>query len=270
MSVLLACLCTLVPLYSSIHQAALKEPTLQQATDFGALIGLPSQNIGYPNRYWTYTKATRSYVSTYPEDWYVHQNGERVRDTTFHAFVMNPAERGWQKVVANNCPHYCYLDGMGTVSMDRTSPHMQWTNTRWVDATASLVSYVVATGHRAMPNSIGYIPSEAKPMLDAAGRGSTEAFSLQRREVVTLGRVWVTEKGDCGIKLAAYLLVKGRGDHFACYERGTLPWNIPSTSKGRPLGDTLGMAYNTRHGIRRDFAHGYVVVHADGTYNIRR
>lgn len=260
---------TYVPLFTQIHQHSGSQPSLTQAANFGTIIGLANQNIGYPERYWTYVKGTRSSVSTFPESWYVHVNGVRAKDYVYNLFVMNPNSAGWQQHVADICPHYCYLDGMGISSLARTRPRMAWTNTQWVKAAASEVRHVVSTGDRALPNSISNVPKLARPFLDAAGQGSTELFTgLKTRAIIKAGRIWVSEKDRCGKKLAAYLLVKGRGDHFACYDSGSLPWSIPSTSRGTPLGKAQGKAYKVRTGLRRNFAHGHVLVHSDGTYRI--
>ncbi len=44
-------------------------------------------------------------------------------------------------------------------------------------------------------------------------------------QVLGLGRIWVTEIGNCLAKYHAFQRYKGRGDHFACYEQGHLPWD---------------------------------------------
>ena len=135
-----------------------------------------------------------------------------------------------------------------------------------------MVRHVVATGKKVLPNSIGRDVALARPILDAAGRGSTVAFTAapSDRAIIKAGKVWIQEIGGCGQRMASYLLVRGRGDHFACYIRGTLPWTIPSTSIGAPLGKALGKAYRVRNGIRRNFAHGHIIVHPGGTYTITR
>ena len=185
--------------------------------------------IGYPNQCvkgiicWQYQKGTRSSVANYPESWYLHQNGVRIRDNVFHLFVMNPLSTGWQQHVAQSCFRHCFLDGMGTSSITRTTPRLRWSKTKWVDAAALVVKAVVRSGKEALPNSVGV---DVNVLVNAAGRGSTEAYNVNNAKAsLSMGHIWVAEKGDCLAKYRAYLRYKGTGDHFACYENGHLPWD---------------------------------------------
>jgi hypothetical protein len=256
----------LTPLTATLQFQALNHPTLAEAQPFQSLTGAAKQNIGYTQRYWTYVKGTRSSNPNWPESWYIHQDGKRVKDTTYNLFVMNPNSAGWQNQLAKDCPHDCFMDGVGTSSLTRS--HLRWTKQEWITAVAKMIDHVVATGDNVLPNSIGKDVPLAKPILAAAGRGSTEAFNANTKDILRAGKVWVTERDDCGPKLATYLLYRGRGDHFSCYNLGTHPWDIPRTSQGAPLGKALDKAHKVRSGIRRNYTNGRVVVHPDGSYTI--
>jgi len=192
---------------------------------FNAIIGYPDQCVT-GIRCWTYTKGTRSPVGSYPESWYLHWDGVRVKDKVYHLYVMDPRSRGWRRHVATVCGQRCFLDGMGGSSLDRNTPYVPWTETRWDKYTARIVLAVVARGKRALPNSVGPDPVAGQQLVDAAGRGSTEAFNTTNAQAyLSMGRMWVAERGGCLDKYNAYLTYRGRGDHFSCYEQGTRPWD---------------------------------------------
>ncbi len=197
--------------------------TVTEPSRFSAIIGYPAQCV-VGIRCWTYTKATRSSVSTYPESWYLHQDGGRVVDRVFHLYVMDPRSAGWQQEVASSCGHRCFLDGLGVASLSRTLPRLRWTAARWTSRAALVVAAVRAAGKRVLPNSVG---TQGAALITAAGgRGSTESFSpLNAKQSLTQGHIWVAEQGNCLAKYTAYLKYRGTGDHFACYEAGMLPWD---------------------------------------------
>ncbi|HWI68259.1 MAG TPA: hypothetical protein VNS88_07755, partial [Nitrospiraceae bacterium] len=125
--------------------------------------------------------------------------------------------------VAQVCFRHCFLDGMGTSSLTRTTPHLRWSNAQWVNAAALVVRAVVRSGKEALPNSVGV---DVNVLVNAAGRGSTEAFNVNNAHAsLAMGHIWVAEKGDCLAKWHAYQRYNGAGDHFACYEQGHLPWD---------------------------------------------
>lgn len=191
---------------------------------FEAIIGQPNQCVAGISC-WTYTKGTRSGRSTWPESWYLHVNGVRVRDNVFHLYVMDPRSTGWQQQVASACPQQCFLDGMGTSSLNRDTPNVAWTKAQWIMAVAGVVRAVVASGKQALPNSVG-LAADGQPLVTAAGRGSTEAFNVRNAQsLLGMGSIWVSEISDCVAKYAAYQQYRGATDHFACYERGSLPWD---------------------------------------------
>ncbi len=190
---------------------------------FTAIIGYPSQCVA-GIRCWQYQKGTRSGNAHWPESWYLHQGGQRVMDHVFHLYVMDPRSPGWDSHVASVCAQRCFLDGMGTSSIGRTTPRLSWSRAQWASSAALVVRAVRAAGKRVMANSIGL---QSTALITAAGgRGSTESYDVaSARQVLGLGRIWVTEIGNCLAKYHAFQRYKGRGDHFACYEQGHLPWD---------------------------------------------
>ena len=207
----------------------------QQVADpsrFSAIIGYPDQCVtGIPC--WTYTKGTRSAVSTYPESWYLHVNGVRVVDDVYHLYVMDPRSAGWQQHVAQVCGETCFIDALGPGALARDTPAIPWTPAEWVAATTGIVKAVVAAGKRAMPNNVGSDPVLAAQLVQAAGRGSDEAFDASTAQrILAVGHIWVSERGGCLSKYAAFLKYRGRGDHFSCYEFGTAPWDTGWMSGG--------------------------------------
>ncbi len=212
-------------LYVSAHQAG--DVPVPRPHRFQAIIGYTDQCV--PTiPCWQYSKGTRSNVKTWPEKWYVHQDGHRIHDRTWpNLFVMNPGNAGWRKHVASVCARHCFLDGLGTSAVSRTKPRLQWTIKRWVTAVAGEVSYIrSSTGKRVLPNSVGYDSRTSAIIRAAGGRGSSEAFNVtSAKRVLGMGRMWVTEIGDCRDKARAFLKYKRRGDHFACYLPGKKPWN---------------------------------------------
>ncbi len=198
----------------------------QQVSDparFSAIIGYPDQCVAGISC-WTYTKGTRSPVSTYPESWYLHVDGVRVMDKVFHLYVMDPRSAGWQQQVASVCSQQCFLDGMGASALGRDDPVVPWTRIEWVKATALVAKAVVAFGKLVMPNSIE--PDVGQVLVNAAHRGSTESFTpATAQKLLSMGRIWVSEQGNCLAKYDAFLKYSDRHDHFSCYELGTLPWD---------------------------------------------
>lgn len=193
---------------------------------FEAVIGYPGQCIaGKPC--WLYTKGTRSPVASYPESWYLHAAGRRVHDRQRpRLFVMNPLSGGWRQHVAQACAKLCFLDGMGPSGIDRATPRPAISYAEWEAQLAGIVRAVVAAGKQAMPNSMGE-PVSAPILRASGGLGSTESFSAanaQRR--LSLGRIWVTERGGCAAKYAAYLRYAGAGDHFGCFNPPARPWDL--------------------------------------------
>ncbi len=218
---------------------------------------------------WRYIKSSRSLISTWPEKWYVHQNGGRVHDKVYtHYFVMNPNSRGWQKQVAKNCPRRCFLDGAGVSAISRTSPRLQWTQTRWVSAMVSEIKAVRATGDKVIPNSVGM---NSLAEMDAAGRASTEGFyGLKSLPILTHGKTWViTHAGArCGYILASFLIGRGKGDFFACLPQGGDPTKIVAPMNGPSIGRALGPAVETETGYKRKFQGGTVDVSFNGAYHL--
>lgn len=208
------------PLFTVAEQhAGLKVPNPQR---FEAIIGYPNQCVS-GIMCWTYTKGTRSGVSTYPESWYLHSGKTRIKDSVFHLFVMDPRSAGWQQHVASVCGRLCFLDGMGTSSITRTTPRLTWSKTMWLNSAALVVRAVVRAGKSALPNSVGL---GTDVLVSAAGRGSTEAFNTRNAQaLLSMGHIWVAEKGGCLDKYHAYLQYRAKNDHFACYEQGHLPWD---------------------------------------------
>lgn len=190
---------------------------------FEAIIGYPGQCVsGIPC--WQYTKGTRSPVGSYPEAWYLHANGQRVRDKTYHFYVMNPLS-GWAQHVASVCARQCFLDGMGAAGLGRMQPRPPLTAARWEQMVVAIVHAVRAEGKQALPNSVGVIGG--RQLLQAAGQGSTESFTASSaRALLSLGRVWVTERGQCAAKYAAFGRYRGPGDRFGCYQPPAPPWSL--------------------------------------------
>jgi hypothetical protein len=212
------------PLYTVASQHAFGQ--VDDPSRFGAIVGYPGQCVASV-RCWVYEKGTRSPVASYPEAWYLHVDGVRVMDRVFGFYVMDPRNVGWQHQVATTCPAYCFLDGVGTSSLSRDVPRLPWRPSRWVRAVAGLVASVRASGDHVLPNSLSGDPALSQPVLDAAGRASTEMFTpANARSVLASGRVWVSEHGSCLAKFAVFQAYRGRGDHFSCYEAGGLPWDL--------------------------------------------
>ncbi len=208
-------------LYTTASQAAGR--SVDDPSRFKAIIGYAGQCVT-GIRCWVYTKGSRSSVATYPESWYLHVDGVRVMDRVFHLYVMDPRNPGWQQHIAQTCTHRCYLDGMGTSSLGRTVPHLAWSRAEWAAGAALVVQAVRAAGKRVMPNSVG---AQSLVLVTAAGgRASTENFTVATAQTTLgWGHIWVTEIGNCLAKYHAFLQYRGRGDHFACYEAGMLPWD---------------------------------------------
>lgn len=257
---------SVTPLWLTAQLQSRQTPTPAQAGQFTVASGWRWQQTTGP-RWYTYVKGSRSYDRHYPEAWYLHQDGARVRDKRFGSFVMDPRNHGWQQTVLAACPRRCFLDGLGTTSLDRTQPHLQWTDAQWVAAVDQELRYLVSHDTRVIPNSIG--AHSAADYLAITGRASTEAFNgPDDIGLLRAGKVWVVAKRNCGWMLAAFLMGRGRGDRFSCYEPGTAPWVIPKVMRGAPLGRPLGRAGRTASGYTRRFTHGRVAVNADGTYRI--
>jgi hypothetical protein len=248
-----------------LHAGAV--PTRADVAPFTAASGVAQQNIGgIP--FWLYVKGSRTSHATYPESWYVHQNGVRVRDAFYHTFVMNPASAGWDAVVLRECAPRCFLDGVGASAVTRTRPLLNWPVSRWAGAVVAELRYLESHGARVIPNSVS---DQTAAYLRVTGVASTEHFfGLDHLDVIRLGHVWVVEKHRCGWFLAAFLMARGRGDRFACSEPGTMPWTIPAVMRGAALGHALGRARRTARGYVRSFAHGRVVARLDGSYAIVR
>jgi hypothetical protein len=188
-----------------------------------AIIGFPKQCVrGIPAGSTRRAPAQRQ--RALPESWYLHQDGRRIKDHVYHLFVMDPRSRGWQQHVAQKCARLCFLDGMGTSSVGRTTPHLRWTTAQWVSRAALVVRAVARTGKHVLPNSVGV--GVWQLIAAAGGQGSTEAFNTRNAHAsLAAGRIWVAEIGGCFAKYHAFLHWRGRGDHFACYEHGHLPWD---------------------------------------------
>ena len=193
---------------------------------FNAIIGFPNQCVA-GIICWTYTKGSRTRVATYPETWYLHVNGRRVRDTTFNQYVMDPRSTGWQHQVAKVCGQRCFLDGLGPASLGRTSPVIPWTPIQWTTRAALVVQAVIRAGKQAMPNSVSRDPVLAAPLVKAGqGRASSEGYTAPlAKTILNMGHIWIAEVGGCPKKYAYFLKYEGRGDHFSCYEHGHLPWD---------------------------------------------
>lgn len=211
-------------LFTVAEQRAQLQVTKPQR--FEAIIGFPNQCVSGITC-WTYTKGTRSPIGTFPESWYAHQNGVRVKDSAYGTFVMDTRSTGWQQHVASTCGQRCFIDGMGTPAVARTKPRLQWTPTQWVTRAALVVKAVVKAGKMALPNSVGSSHAEGDALIAAAnGRGSTEDFNTSNAQsTLSRGRIWVAEIGSCLDKYHVYLKYRGTSDHFACYEKGHLPWD---------------------------------------------
>jgi hypothetical protein len=242
-------------------------PTAAALEPFSRISGWPGQSAG--PHYYTYVKASRDYSADWPESWYIHQDGARVRDLVYGSFVMDPRSPGWVAHVISECPSLCYLDGAGPSSVTRTTPRLLWTIPEWNTAMEGELQQIVDAGIRVVPNSVR---PDSLGYLAITGIGSTEAFDsgLNRLGLVTAGRVWVYETGDCGAKLAAYLLARGRGDLFSCHDRGTPVWQIPSALDGSPVGAALGPMTETPQGMRRIFRHASLLVRPDGSFRLTR
>lgn len=189
---------------------------------FEAIIGYPGQCVqGIPC--WQYTKGTRSPVASYPESWYLHASGRRVRDATWGFYVMNP-QSGWAQHVAQVCARQCFIDGMGASGLSRMRPRPAITAAMWENEVAQIVRRVVAAGKHALPNSVGV---DSRSVIAAAGQGSTESFTATNAATLLgLGRIWVTERGNCLAKYHAYQRYHGAGDRFGCYEPPAKPWSL--------------------------------------------
>lgn len=211
------------PTYVAAHQKAGRQ--VPDPQDFNAIVGYADQCVaGVPC--WSYVKGSRTADGSLPETWYLHVNGRRVMDSTFGLYVMNPNATGWRRHVAALCPDRCFIDGLGPSSLNRDVPRINWTVGKWMRATAGLVKSVVSTGKRVLPNSVGNTPAQARGIVAAAGRGSTEGFNTaDAKAILEVGRIWVQEIGACPAKYAAFLKYRSPRDHFACYLRGDLPWD---------------------------------------------
>lgn len=190
---------------------------------FEAIIGYPGQCAsGVPC--WQYTKGTRSQVATYPESWYLHVAGRRVRDRIWHFYVMDPASAGWRQHVAAACAHLCFIDGMGSSSLARMVPRPAVSSTAWVASLALIVRAVRAAGKQAMPNSVGL---DERALVAVAGQASSEGFTPgNAAAVLAMGHIWVTERGGCAAKYAAFKRYAGAGDHFGCFDPPARPWDL--------------------------------------------
>lgn len=244
---------------------------LDHTEPFTRVTGWPGQASG--PAFYTYVKGSRSYEAGHPEAWYIHQDGRRVRDGTFHSYVMDPSNPGWQAYTARACPQRCYLDGLGTTSLSRTVPHLRWTKQRWIAAVVSELRALRARGIDAAPNSIGL--QSAGAYLAETRQASSEAWVAGDREtwpIIGQGRVWVdAHTGRCGQKLAAFLMLRGRGDLFHCAAKGDPPSRIPRALARPRVGEALGAAQRLADGdLRRRFRRATVTLHPDGTYQIRR
>lgn len=211
-------------LYTAAHQHS--GGRVSDPQRFEAIVGYPDQCV-VGVACWTYVKGSRSGRSDWPESWYAHQDGRRVVDSTFGLFVMDPRSAGWQRVVASSCRARCFIDGLGTSSLSRTRPHLEWSQTQWVSRAALVVRAVVHAGKLALPNSVGSTKAQGDALIAAAGGvGSTEGFNVaDARGALSRGRIWVQERGDCLDKYHAYLKYRQAHDHFACYLVGHLPWD---------------------------------------------
>jgi len=236
-------------------------PTALQLARFGSRV-VSTHPLAVPT--WQYVKASRSPKSNWPEKWYLHQNGVRIKDFVYHMWVMNPNSLGWQKQVAATCLGKCFLDGAGDVGLGRTTPKLQWTTDQWVAAMIREIDYVRSTGDKVIPNSVG-VHSLAE--IDAAGRGSTEQFhGIKHLNILTYGRVWVVAYDHCAYQLASFLIGRGRGDYFECTAVGADPSVVTAPMNGPSIGKALGPAVPTATGYTRLFQGGKVTANYDGTY----
>jgi hypothetical protein len=268
---------TIVPLWSAVHRDASINPTAAQLAPFNNVGGWNFQRPrGYKGTWWDYAKGTRTNEASLPESWYIHVDGGRVRDKAHtRLFVMNPLSLGWRDHVAPQCALRCYLDGLGDAARKRTVPSItsQWSGAEWREAVAAELAFIVKWGGTVLPNSsFGVLAT--REYSQAAGRTSTEGFSgLQDVPILKAGHVWVfgktTQPRGCRRLLAAYLIGKGRGDHFSCFNLSQEPWDVPSDLEGPRIGKPLAAAQRLAQGWKRRFRHGTVIARDDGTYRIR-
>lgn len=258
---------SVTPLWFAGQLRAGARPTAAQVAPFVAASGLARQRVG-SIPWWTYVKGSRSGNGSYPESWYVHQDGVRVRDSKFGFFVMDPANLGWDAVVAKACGARCFVDGIGATSLGRTTPRLRMSDSRWVTAVGVELRYLVGHGHKVLPNSVS-TPSVS--YLRIAGQGSTESFrGLSSLALLAAGNVWVVAKRDCGYMLAAFLIGRDSGDVFACSEPGTAPWQVPAVMAGASLGNPTGATHRAPTGYTRAFQRGTVTARFNGSYSIVR
>lgn len=238
---------------------------------FSRLTGWPGQSSG--PAFYTYVKGSRSRDRHLPESWYVHQGGKRVMDGRFNSFVMDPTSPGWQGYVIRQCPVRCYVDGVGVTSLSRTVPHLNWSRDQWVAAVVSELRALGAAGIDVVPNSIGL--QSATAYLSVTRHATSEAIRLGDRStwvIAQAGHVWVDgHTGQCGRKLAAYLMVRGPGDLFHCAAPGTGPGVLPAALRHHPVGPALSGPRTTAGvDLVRRFRYATVTVYADGSYRIAR
>lgn len=267
---------TVVPLWANVHRDGTGHPTSNQLAPFTDAAGWQYQEVAGP-RWWRYTKGTRTTEANLPEQWYMHVDGQRVVDGEHHRlFVMNPEKRGWQLHVAPDCAIRCFLDGVGDGARRRTVPSItaSWDARRWRIAVTEEIRLISNWGGTLLPNS-AFSPQAVRSYASAAGRASTEGFfGLGDLPILEAGPVWVFGKvhdaGGCGSLLAAYLVGKGKGDHFSCFNLSNEPWDVPSELEGPRIGRPLGAAVRLSHGWKRRFTHGVLYAHDDGSWSIRR
>ena len=264
---------TIVPLWAPMQVNPSQTPTQAEALQFKALSGWAKQGKTIPKtvRFWQYVKGTRSYDKNFPESWYIHQDGVRVRDKVWHSYVMDPSNPGWQSYVAAHCAKYCYLDGVGSSAISRTVPRLQWSKTQWVDAITNELQAIVASGKHVMPNSTSADTLKYFTVTPIASTEAWKGLAPDGWKLMAAGRVWVVAKGsDCGWKLAEFLVEKSKGDLFSCHAENTPAWTIPNALTGDRIGRALGPAVPITNGWMRNFTYAKVKVYTDGTYSIVR
>lgn len=269
---------TIVPLWSPIHWDARVNPSSAQLDPFNNVAGWDFQKSAGPRpKWWSYAKGTRTADAGLPESWYMHVAGARVHDKVYtRLFVVNPLSLGWRDHVASQCAKRCFLDGLGDAARHRTVPSIvpYWSAAEWRKAVAGELASIVRWGGTVLPNS-SFGVAATRAYSQAAGRTSTEGFNgLNYVPVLEAGRVWVVgkthEQGGCGRLLAAYLIGRGAGDHFSCFNLSDEPWDVPSDLEGPRIGKALGAAQRTARGWKRRFTHGTVLARTDGTWRINR
>ena len=94
--------------------------------------------------------------SAFPRSWYLRdRNGNKVRSRGWGNYLMNPAERGWRRAVADRCRVYlvqsgydgCFLDVLGTAPLNSSyvtglpenpATHALWRRSAWLRATTAV------------------------------------------------------------------------------------------------------------------------------------